>query len=561
MMKSNRLLLLLPILAPFLSGCSLFNDDKVSSVTQVEFNNLSPDYIIKKGNVNLYFQNEEKTFPYVDVKEITKKLSGFFDSSNLGFYKDDIKNTLRISRSIYYVKINWENNTVETSNFDAFYYFVKSSSITNYSSYLKNGQYQSSGASKVVFNLSDYGFDILNYKNKCLMPLVIYNMLFCSQNYYNLFYNGNKLLGYYGEIDYREQNYQKIFTTSTFENQTQFLREKTLNSLCFAMDYFYGLKEDKNITNFSNYISINDKEKLLSLSANENESAMKHIIQFSLDDLHSRIDSKNYYSSLYAEAPYNLDDCGDFTKSLYSTRSELSADRSAKIPQTDELPVRYQNDTAIITLDSFTTGTNSNIFDSSNHVKDDAWIYDSYWLMDFAMKDIQNHGGINNIILDLSLNGGGNIGAMYRVFGFLTNKDAIDYSYNTLTNEFSKLCYKIDTNRDGNYNDNDSFDSYNWSILTSISTFSAANGLVCKAKQVGAAKIIGQSSGGGMCSILPLVLSDGTAITISSQNTTRFVVREGNNDVYYSIENGFEPDITIPYSDFYIDSNLVSYLQ
>ena len=64
-----------------------------------------------------------------------------------------------------------------------------------------------------------------------------------------------------------------------------------------------------------------------------------------------------------------------------------------------------------------------------------------------------------------------------------------------------------------------------------------------------------------MCSILSLVLADGTAITISSNNTMRDVDKnEDGKNIFYSIEKGIKPNLLIPYSDFYNDSKLVDYI-
>lgn len=63
-----------------------------------------------------------------------------------------------------------------------------------------------------------------------------------------------------------------------------------------------------------------------------------------------------------------------------------------------------------------------------------------------------------------------------------------------------------------------------------------------------------------MCPVMPTVLADGTAITISSSSTIRYVRKENGKNVYYSVEGGVKPNLEIPYSDFYSDSKLVSYI-
>ncbi|SYV90216.1 transmembrane protein and tail specific protease [Metamycoplasma alkalescens] len=81
-----------------------------------------------------------------------------------------------------------------------------------------------------------------------------------------------------------------------------------------------------------------------------------------------------------------------------------------------------------------------------------------------------------------------------------------------------------------------------------MNSFSAANQLTSIVKEMGIAKIIGQKSGGGMSAIMPIVLNDGTTITISSPNNA--VHGENNQE----IESGIEPDIKLDYKDFYNDA-------
>ena len=110
----------------------------------------------------------------------------------------------------------------------------------------------------------------------------------------------------------------------------------------------------------------------------------------------------------------------------------------------------------------------------------------------------------------------------------------------------SSVAAGVDINNDGNFKDNDAYDQYNWYVLTSFNTFSAANSFAAIAKELGA-QTIGQKTGGGMCSVMPIVLPDQTTIEMSSNNAQLSKV----GDKLELIEAGVNPDITINYSDFY----------
>jgi len=86
------------------------------------------------------------------------------------------------------------------------------------------------------------------------------------------------------------------------------------------------------------------------------------------------------------------------------------------------------------------------------------------------------------------------------------NKNVKYAKYGTLTGEFRKDYYAIDFDNDGSYIDDDAYDSYNWNLLVYSNTFSAANAMTSICKNMGIATILGETSGGGMCSVMPCSL-------------------------------------------------------
>lgn len=539
------------------------NDKKITK-SSIQFTNLSNGYNITGCDLDVYY-NENSDIQYVSVMNFIQCLDGFIKCGDSLRYKIiENKNMLVLykynSNNVLLSKAQFrrDDNIIYVSDLSFFSSIIYSNSATDYSKFIKTTNYEYSGGGDLEFDLGKYNFDILYYDNNCLIPFVIANLLFCSLNYYNVIFNGDKFIGYEGEIYNESNEYKTIFENHRSITQSESIREATINSLCFLMDYFYGLNEYKNITNFKSYISYSDLELLRSLDPDENHLGMKNILLKQLDELHTRIDSRNAYSTKHSEVLYALSDCGEFWNKYYSLKMQQNNLRNEKL-NNGVPPVRYYDDTAVITLNSFETASNSEIYDSDGKLKDTAWKYDSYYYMQYCMKEIESHSGINDVLLDLSLNGGGNIGAEYRVLGFLSDKIIKDYAYNTLTKKFSCASYKIDANGDGYYDD-DSFDNYRWTILTSLNTFSAANNFAFKVKQMNLGKIIGKKSGGGMCSVLPTVLADGTAIAISSNNSLRYMVKENNKNIYYETESGCSVDLSIPYDCFYNDVELVDYI-
>lgn len=115
----------------------------------------------------------------------------------------------------------------------------------------------------------------------------------------------------------------------------------------------------------------------------------------------------------------------------------------------------------------------------------------------------------------------------------------------------------VDTDGNGRYND-DSYSQYNWNVLVGENSFSAANTFTSIVLQEGLATVIGQKSGGGMCSVMSVALADGTGITISSNNSVRYVKNENGKKVFRQIESGLNPNYTLDYNDFYNDSAIVN---
>ena len=561
------------VLAFMLTSCSFFGfdnstpvNDNFANVTKknLPFTNLSKEFDVKGKSINTYYINDEDV-PYVDILNYFTSLDGYItcnDSLKYTFYINKNMLVLYYYSGDYlqnYVQFQWDKNLIYFNNFSFVSQIICNNQITNFNRSIKYINSYSSNNNAVTFNLGAYYFDILYWNSKCLIPFFVANILFNSQNYYNLYYTTERYYGFYSEIDQSYNEYKTIYTNNANnQQQTKAMRTATVNSFLFAMDYFYGLSSYKDIKGFKNYISNEDIELLLSTNSNDNHIGLKHVIYNQLDELHTRIDGRNIYSSDINETIVNTDDCGSFLKQYYSIKKQQRTLRKNMLGE-EIPPVRYYGDTAIITIDSFLTAPNSSVYDSDGNIKDTAWKYDTYFLMRYCINDIKNHNGINDVLIDLSLNGGGSIAAMQRALGFITDKVLYDYSYNTLTDNYSYYTFKVDTDGDGLYDD-DAYNQYRWTVLTSINTFSAANDFVCKVKNQGLAKIIGNNTGGGMCSTLPIVLADGTPITISSNNTLRYFEKKDDKSIYYSTEEGFKPNLVIPYSDYYDDSKMVNYI-
>ncbi len=171
--------------------------------------------------------------------------------------------------------------------------------------------------------------------------------------------------------------------------------------------------------------------------------------------------------------------------------------------------------------------------------------------------------GIGTVALDLTVNSGGSLAAMVGALGFLTDAP-IPYSCGDLiTGRNTVEYYLVDTDGDGDYTDADAYDMYDWYVLTSPLTFSAANFFASIVQDTGIATVIGERSGGGTCSVFTLVLPDGTTANISGSRTVlQSPVYEGGVVVGAElVESGIAPDIALERQYFYNDASLVDAIQ
>ena len=546
----KKRLLLIPFASFLLSSCFRFGwgrlDDTETDgyVRELQIVNLAEDdFDIDGDKLAVHYFNEYEDVPYVRLRDFLYAFRGYFDFGNFSYetnHDDDIF-TLYYRES-HPIVFNSTDNTIKAASYYEFLWCSAAASSTNYNEHLErtNDLYYRDATFEI--DLDDYGFEVVDGSQMVWLPLFVLNTLFCAMGGLNLFYNGSKIFVTIGEVRNLPEYYNCLDNKKA---QTESMREAAVNSLCFTFDILYGLKEEKGYERFADYLDKDTLDRLHSTDSLENYAAYKDIVYKQLDELHTRLDLPSYYCDP-GLAKVTRDDFGDFYSEFHERRDVQKELRGSVITNTEE--VRFEDDMAVITLDSFDVGMISQIYDQDGNVKEDAWKYDSYHYMHYCMNQIENHPGINKVVLDLSLNGGGSLAAMEKVAGFMTDEKIPLSTYDTLDNEYVTDSYVVDIDGDGDFEDHDSYDQYDWYLLTGINTFSAANLMSSTFKDMNLGKIIGKKSGGGTCSILSLVLADGTGITISSTYTMRHVEEKENGDKdFLSIEHGIDPDIDFAY--------------
>lgn len=160
---------------------------------------------------------------------------------------------------------------------------------------------------------------------------------------------------------------------------------------------------------------------------------------------------------------------------------------------------------------------------------------------------------LTNAMLDLTWNTGGNVGALYRVVGFITDEPFMTARISGDTGGASSSFVYIDGVP--------VYKNLNWALLTSPLTFSAANSLATIFQMNDLGPIIGLTSGGGASSITPILLPSGTSFTMSSNSVGAIRTGSGTDEDPYVYENnefGITPDIVIEVEDIYDEETLLT---
>jgi len=160
---------------------------------------------------------------------------------------------------------------------------------------------------------------------------------------------------------------------------------------------------------------------------------------------------------------------------------------------------------------------------------------------------------LDNVMLDLTWNTGGNVGALYRVVGFVTSEPFMVSRISGASGSESSSFVIIDGVP--------SYGHLNWALLTSPLTFSAANSMATIFKANNLGTVIGLKSGGGASSITPILLPSGTSFTMSSNSINATRSGSGTEEDPYIYENneyGIEPDILIDIEKLYDEITLLT---
>ena len=533
-----------------------------------------------KFDLTLYFINDVKDLPYVNLSEWLDVMVTLYQSvgrdEGYGLTLETDGNVAEIDReSGYSMIIDFENSTISFDDYDAFMHKSGDDSLLDMVSSnevdekgnpvlferIERGSFDRYG-SEVEIDLAAY--DIPLYWSAedglYLLPMQTMNDLLIAQPILSSFYfNGEGVYladeRTFGLTDPELTPLGEAYYGAPYGEMSEELAWYNYCELCLALDHLYGLKEIHDITTFDRiFTETGYRQDLSSTDPNVADGALIDFINYYLDDLHSGFTQ----CSFRTEDPQMIGGAG-LANRLSNSDAVVFMEARRKA---DHEITTYEEvgNTAYITFDEFDIlKSASEYYEGENEIETNpaADPLDTVALLLYAHKQINREDSpIENVVIDLSLNGGGALDAAAFVAAWYLGEGQMSIR-NSLTGAVSTGVYRADVNLDGEFDEKDTVEDKNLFCLISPYSFSCGNLIPNIFKASHKVTLIGQTSGGGSCSVLPMSTASGSMFQISSPNRMSYM----KNGSYYDIDTGIDPDcVIVKPENFYNREALTEYI-
>ena len=582
-MRHKKLLALTFLFPLLLSSCRGFDDfyryfDSYSKVDDISYDvpektveidvfNLikttkkhqkNKDYIPKRSEIyartiHVMFYDDEELVPYLSLNDFFNVLNSLYESSssNPTFVTTDKDATYSFQSGgdfVFEFKDNYEEGAFYINGDLSMYLNSSNEAIdsslqlgSKYTDYNLYGDYSKNEKKRSYI---DAGYEIHEEEGIRYYPLSLLNISFSDYTTMTFFYNYEDIyifddyeyfhdeFAYYEGLNVKHPYVSFYnYAYSRTDKMIEAVKKDRLSSYLFFLQNFYGLKstwewDDKEMDDYLN--SFNFKDNLLSSNDNMRKNALANLIYY-LDDAHT---------SFYFTSPYER--ASSYRPSSYNTKINsmvLSIRAIDKIRNESNLiDINYSKDnkTALFILESF-DGIDTDYKGKS--ASELAQSDDFFYVAD-KLKTIKEKGGVENVIIDISTNGGGYVLTMMKIGALISSSNSFGLTFHD-DSSYGYEVYNVavDSNLDNKYDLDDVYgDDFNIYIMTSSYSFSCANSFPFLAQKVLGTHIIGETSGGGECSVLPLVLPTGEMLYHSYSLHIGYY--DANSSTWYSSESG-----------------------
>ena len=322
--------------------------------------------------------------------------------------------------------------------------------------------------------------------------------------------------------------------------------------LRFEYENLYGLKEElyarydvKSIEEL--IVKKGLKDKLLSTDSLVYDEGLCEFLMGNIDDGHTKYPNRCLFSGDPSAGTTELVDekLGPRRKALFEKKTAYQDKRTETMTALDpsysdpakQIGCFFEGETAVIRFDEFSlTSLTRNFRDGRQPVSEDITSAFATSTDDGAylsMKEIEKHPEVKNVVIDLSVNGGG-IAALLPYLAAIWTDDPTFYNLDVKRQVVKEFHYQVDFNRNGVFGEEgDTYKGkYNFFVLISDFSFSCGNGLPTMAYADGITLIGGPHGGGGACPVATMSDGSGTIFNTSMPIQIVYPVEDGfvNND-------------------------------
>ena len=526
---------------------------------------------VTEGEFSIYFV-DGGDIPYVKVSDYLDLYGSFFKDDNGGIpaaaftYDSPADHDFVATRTDneYDMLINAEKDTIEFMDYDRFISIPGSRNLISMVTIGESGvggssnlfaddatSYDRSG-DYMTFDLSEYGIDLIVQDGDAYVPLQTMNDLLLNRLYILGLFNGEEVIFASASSELLDERYN--VEPGEMSDDFAFFN---YNELRFLLDSFYGLKPEHNIDNFGDFFdSTGQLLDLRSTDPKTFDSALKLLLNKYFDDYHSGFRSSSYLSGKTDPKDQSaimemLDNLGISSNSILAASIASQSNRAKYYPELNsddasQNVCMYEEvgDTAILTFDTFSVNKDNYYTDADlEHPSD------TIELVAYADKMIRREDSpIKNVVIDLSCNGGGNADAAAFLIAWLLGSANLAVK-DTTTGAQTVAGYYADVNLDGTADEEDQIDVDNIYCLTSGASFSCGNLVPAALKDSVAVLLMGRTSAGGSCVVLPCSSASGATFQISGPMQLS-TVRNGS---FYNIDTGIEPDVLLSKGESFYD--------
>ncbi len=513
--------------------------------------------------ITLYFVDGVDDLPYMELND-WGELMVFVNTDNgdedYGLSIEHKGDVVTLERENgYTMDFDFANDTLHYTDYDAFVHSSNDSTIIDLVSEKGTDE---NGNAELIWRNQKASFDrygdemtvdlgannirMIAQDDGYYVPLQTLNDFTLLDTQFAFVFNGQALfLANDGMFyDYGEQAYTEIadlYYSAPTGERSDALAEYSYNELCLLLDTFYGLKDTHDIKSFRQlFWQIGFDEALSGNSAADADQALKELIDYYFDDLHSVFDEYSYLTGNIAVS----DSQGMANRKLNENRSIYGDARDKAYPD-GWLEYEEVGNTAYITFDHFRSDYTGRSYYEAALGSDE--LDDTVAQIIAAHRQITREGSpIENVVLDLSNNLGGAVDAAVVVLSWFLG-DAPFSVKNMTTGAMSTAVYRADINLDHEYDEKDTVSDKNLFCLISPVSFSCGNLVPAALKSSQKVTLLGRTSGGGSCVVQPATTAYGTVFQFSAAQRMSFL----KNGSFYDIDQGVEPDYYIANVDNY----------